>query len=61
MRCSIAIVADARFCCVSDDLTMCFGVVEDKEQKPLTCVAWKSSSVKTVMQLPLSLTSTRAK
>lgn len=61
MRASIAVVPDARFCSVSEDLGICYGVREDSDGAPLGCLCWKSGSIRSLTQLPMSLTSSRAK
>lgn len=61
MKASIAVVPDARFCAVSEDLSVCFGLREDAEGSPLQGLIWQSGSIRSVLEVPLSLTCSRAK
>jgi hypothetical protein len=58
---SISVPPGVTFCTYSEDLSLCFGVTEDADGKPLSGMVWPTTLPREAKVLPLALAGGRAK
>ncbi len=58
---SISVVSDAKFCSVSEDLSVSFGVVEDGDGRPLSGFVWPSATPRAAKLLGLKCANSNAR